>query len=100
MPTAVNRHHHDHSSDDEILETTEEHPIKFTELIVISHEAWFYTVFAIINTAFSLASSYYYLWMAAFGMHLSDIVFLYSSLSIEGYFIISMIIKFLTDYTV
>ena len=86
-------------NDKKAFEEKEEPDIKLSEIILISREGKFYTCFALLDSIASILSSYFYSWLACYGNHFDTKSISLYVLLVEVFFLVNMIVKFLTDYT-
>ena len=85
--------------DSKAFENEAEDVIRISEIIIISRVGKFYSVFAVLDSLACVMSSYFYSWLACYGDHYKKDTIETWVLILELFFLFSMGIKFLTNYT-
>ena len=86
-------------NDSKAFEEEEKNNLLVSNVIIIRRSGCSYGIFAFIHSILCILSSYFYSWMACYGNEYSREMFFYCTLFIELFFLLSMFIEFITDYT-
>ena len=88
------------SDEDKINHGEEKDEIEIAKLIIISHDCAFTVIWRIVYILMNLFSAYFYSWLACFGETSVRVEYRYSmQILFEVFFLISMGISFITEYT-
>ena len=86
-------------NDSKAFENQAEEDISLSEILMISRVGKCYSCFAIVDSLASVLSSYFYSWLTCYGDHYEYETVDLVVIIIEIFFLVNMLVKFITDYT-